>query len=266
MTDEPIDRLYQLPLSEFTAARNELIAQTAGQGAGAVKALGKPMVPAWAVNQLYWRERRPYDKLIRASERLRAGHAHALAGKKVDLAMLELEHHAAVKAAADAVRRLLARAGDPATPSTMKAVIDTLQALPGGGQPGRLTKPLAPLGFGALGALMKGAATPKSLAEVVVFAPPKPTVDERAEADRRAKDAAAKRLRELDPQAARVKKTLASVRAALERAERARAARDAQLQAASLEVTRRRADFDRVDREARAIDQERARLKEEQSP
>lgn len=180
--------------------------------------------------------------------------------------MLELEHHAAVKAAAEAVRGILARAGDPATPSTMKAVIDTLRALPGGGPPGRLTQALAPLGFGALGALMKGAATSRSLAEVVTFAPPRPRPDDVAEAARRAREAGTKRLKELDAQAARVRKALTSARAALDRSERAKRDLDATLQAAVVELTRRRAEFDRVDREARAIEQERTRLKQDLSP
>jgi hypothetical protein len=258
--DKEIDALYQLPLGEFTAARNAL-AKAAGQGAGRViRTLEKPSVPAWAVNQLYWRDRRAWDKLIRAAERLRAGHAQALSGRTADIATLELQHKAAVKAAADSVRGVLARAGDPATPATMKAVVDTLQALPGGGPPGRLAMALAPLGFGALGALMKGRTTPRRLAEVVTFAPPRPKPDELAEQARRAKETAKKRLKELDAQASRVKKTLASARAAFDRAERARADLEDKLQASSAETARRRADVERAEREARAIEQERARL------
>jgi len=258
--DTDLDELFQLPLSEFTAARNAL-AKTAGKDAGAIRALEKPSVPAWAVNQLYWGDRRAYDKLIQAAERLRAGHAQALSGKKVDLSTIELQHKAALKVSADLVRGILARAGDPATPATMKAVIDTLQALPGGGQAGRLTKPLAPLGFGALGALMKGRTTPRKLAEVVTFAPPKPRPSEVAEEARRAKAAAEKRLKELDAQSARLRKTLAAARTAFEKAERVRAGLEEDLQAASTELIARRGELERVEREARAIDQERARLK-----
>jgi hypothetical protein len=225
-----LDTLYQVPLAEFTAARNALAKTAAPSEAGAIRALAKPNVPAWAVNQLYWRERRTYDALVRASERLRAAHTRSLGGKKPDLAMLELQHGAAVKAAAEAIRVILARAGDPATPATMKAVVDTLQALPGGGAPGHLSRPLAPLGFGALGALMKGAATPKTLAEVVAFAPPKPakpTINEREAADRQARADAAKRLRELKTQSTRIARELSAARAALQRAEREQATLEA---------------------------------------
>jgi len=258
--DTDIDQLYQLPLGDFTAARNDL-AKAAGKDAGAIKTLEKPSVPAWAVNQLYWHDRRGYDKLIQAAERLRTAHAQSLSGKKVDLATAELQHKAALKTAADLVRRALSRAGDPATPATMKAVIDTLQALPGGGTPGRLTRPLAPLGFAALGALMKGRTTPRRLADVVTFAPPKPKPDEVAAEARRARDAAAKRLKELDGQAVRLRKAAAAARAAFERAEQTRAGLEDKLQTAAAEMVARRTDLDRIEREARAIDQERANLK-----
>ena len=256
-----LDRLYQLPLAEFTAARNEL-AKAAGADAAGVRALAKPSVPAWAVNQLYWRERRTYDALVRASERLRAAHTRAIGGKKIDLAALELQHQAAVKKAADAIRAILARSGDPATPATMAAVIDTLQALPGGGTPGHLSRPLAPLGFGALGALMKGAATAKTLAEVVTFAPPKPKADERAEAERQAKVDAARRLKQVDAELARVQKSLAVQRSVVQRAERAHAALDNQLQKAATALAAQRADAARLDRDRRTLEEERARLKD----
>ena len=256
-----LDRLYQLPLAEFTAARNEL-AKAAGADAAGIRALAKPSVPAWAVNQLYWRERRTYDALVRASERLRAAHTRAIGGKKIDLATLELQHQAAVKKAADAIRAILARSGDPATPATMAAVIDTLQALPGGGTPGHLSRPLAPLGFGALGALMKGAATAKTLAEVVTFAPPKPKADERAEAERQAKADAARRLKRVDAELARVQKALAAQRSVVQRAERAHAALDNQLQKAATALAAQRADAARLDRDRRTLEEERARLKD----
>ena len=54
--DEEIAGLYQLPLADFTAARNAL-AKQAGARASEVKALQKPPVAAWAINQLYWQRR-----------------------------------------------------------------------------------------------------------------------------------------------------------------------------------------------------------------
>jgi hypothetical protein len=258
-SDQDIEGLYQLPLAEFTPARNALAKES---GKAGIRHLEKPSVPAWAVNQLYWRERKAYDKLVRASERVRAGHAQRMKGRKIDLPLLEQQHGAAVKDASARVRDILARAGDAATPATMKAVIDTLQALPGG-EPGRLTRALAPIGFDAFGALLKGAVTAKSLAEVVEFAPRKPKPDEVAEAARRAGEASARRLRELDAQ---IKKIAAAVRAArtkLTQAERRRAVVQTQLEDASQDAARHRSEVARLERDARAASQERARLKSE---
>jgi hypothetical protein len=254
------DRLYQLPLAEFTAARNAL-AKEAGADKAAILALEKPSVPAWAVNQLYWRERRVYDRLVKASERVRAGHAQALKGKRVDLAALELEHDAAVKRAADRVRGILAKAGDPATPATMKAVIDTLRALPGG-EPGRLTKALAPMGFGALGAILKRGVAPKTLAEIVTFArpAPKPTPDEAAETARREREAARHRVKELDLEVRRLEKAIRAARAALDRVQRLRTRLQGQLENAAAEADRRRAQAAGLERDLRAATEERERL------
>ena len=56
--DSEMDTLYQLPLDEFTSARNAL-AKTAGSDAGRVRALVKPPIAAWAVNQCIGKTARP---------------------------------------------------------------------------------------------------------------------------------------------------------------------------------------------------------------
>ena len=257
-----IDALYQLPLGEFTGARNEL-AKKSGKAAE-IKALEKPSIPAWGVNQLYWRERRTYDKLVRASERVRAAHQQALkakAGKKLDLAAFEAQHMAAVKEASDKVAGILIKSGDPATAATMKAVLDTLQALPGPSAPGRLTKALAPIGFGAFGALMKTDMGSKALADVVTFAPPKPKADEAAAAVKRMAEINAKRITELDGIFAKAMKALDGARAKLARADKTKAAAEAALQDAQRAADAHRAEVARLEREARTADQERSALK-----
>jgi hypothetical protein len=73
-----IDTLYQGPLDGFTAARNELAAarRKAGdrEGADRVKALAKPTGTAWAVNQVWWRDRSVMERLLAAGEGQRAAH------------------------------------------------------------------------------------------------------------------------------------------------------------------------------------------------
>jgi hypothetical protein len=45
--ESDIDRLYQLPLKEFTTARNQLAKDLAGEAKRRVQPLSKPSVAAW---------------------------------------------------------------------------------------------------------------------------------------------------------------------------------------------------------------------------
>src|SRR5688500_5287730 len=86
---DDVDALFQLPQSEFTAARNALAARLKKAGhperADEVKALAKPPVSAWAVNQLYWRHREAFDRLITTGEQFRQAQAAQLSGQSADL-------------------------------------------------------------------------------------------------------------------------------------------------------------------------------------
>ena len=145
--DDQIDRLYQLPLDEFTAARNALAKETKRP---TIKDLEKPNVAAWAVNQLYWRHRADYDHLVKTAERLQGEHRKLLAGKSSDVRDAEKAHRDAIRVAMDRVRAVLQQGGHPATDQTMNAVQQTLESLLAADSPGRLTRPLKPLGFEAL--------------------------------------------------------------------------------------------------------------------
>jgi hypothetical protein len=239
--DDEIDRLYQLPAGEFVAARNAL-AKQAGPGAATVKSLEKPNAPAWAVNQLYWTRRKTFDRLMDASNKLRAAHSQLLSGKRADVAAAEAVHRDAVKAAVAEVRDILSQAGDPATNATMTAVTDTLQALPGPERPGRLVRPLKPRGFEALAGLVPGAAAAsKRLAEIVPIDRGRSAVAERVDSGKtapagaaKASDAVARRAQaEAKRQAEIRKQHMARLDAEI------RAARTAERQAeSSLEKTR----------------------------
>jgi hypothetical protein len=147
--DDRIDQLYQLPLDEFTASRNAL-AKDAGGRAAEVKKLEKPNLAAWTVNQLYWRERKTYDEVIKAAERMRAVYKQMLAGKSVDVRGAEEIHQEALKDAKQAARRILEQGGHASPDTVMMPVAETLDALPGEEPPGRLTKPLRRMGFNVL--------------------------------------------------------------------------------------------------------------------
>lgn len=147
-----IDRLYQMPLDEFTAARNAL-AKGAGKNAAAIRALTKPPVAAWAVNQLYWRERRAWDALVAAAENQRRTNKAMLAGRSGDVRAAGKVHDEAVQDALKTTLEILSRDGHPITDATKQSIVNTLRALPADEPPGRLTRVLQPGGFEMLAGL-----------------------------------------------------------------------------------------------------------------
>lgn len=174
LTDPEIDRLYQLAPGEFTASRNVLLKRAESPADQArLRSLRKPTVPAWAVNQLYWQRRKVFDRLMEAARRLRIEHGRQLSGRTPNMAEAEGAYQQALKAAAEEIRVLLRSAGESDTPSTMHAVADTLRALPGRDDHGRLTKPLTPPGFEALAGLVpRGGAAIARLVEARPAASP----------------------------------------------------------------------------------------------
>jgi hypothetical protein len=144
--DAEIDRLYQLAPDDFTAARNAL-AKQAGPDAPDVRKLAKPPLPAWAVNQLFWRSRPVYDALVGASNELRQHHKAILNGRRADLRAAGKAHETALDAALKAALAILVEQGHPATDATRHAILTTLRALPADEPLGRLTRILQPGGF-----------------------------------------------------------------------------------------------------------------------
>lgn len=191
-----IDRLYQLPLDEFTSARNAL-AKKAGAEASRIRALAKPPVAAWAINQLYWRNVDVWNALIEAAENARRAHKAVLSGRAGDVRAATKVHDDAVEEALRATVALLADAGHPPSDATKHAIATTLRALPGDEPPGRLTRMLQPGGFEMLSglSLSRGAAVkrpkpaPTHPLRAAETRPSAPTVD--AKALTRAREAAA---------------------------------------------------------------------------
>ena len=79
-----IDRLYAGPLDEFVTERDKLARSLNRSGereAGArIKALRKPTVGAWALNQAVRRRRTETEALLATGERMREAHEDLLAG------------------------------------------------------------------------------------------------------------------------------------------------------------------------------------------
>jgi hypothetical protein len=151
--DAEIDRLYQLRLDEFTAARNAL-AKEAGTDSAAIKRLQKPPLAAWAINQVYWKRRPTFDALKKTASALQSTHTAVLSGKRGDLRSAGQAHEEALEAVLKAATDILRDAGQPATEATRQAIATTLRALPTApDSPGRLTRTLQPGGFELLAGL-----------------------------------------------------------------------------------------------------------------
>lgn len=181
--DEELRRLYRLPLGEFTAVRNGLAKQLQKQGDGdaadQVKALAKPSVSAWAVNQLFAREPDRMRSLAAAGERARralqhtltAGDAEALRGALQEERELrdELRNRAA-EILAEEVR-------SPGQPILDRITVnlDALALSPGAAEEaarGWLSQDLEPPGFEVLAGLQFGAPRPDRRGLRLVPTPP----------------------------------------------------------------------------------------------
>jgi hypothetical protein len=198
--DTEIAALYNLPLADFTAARN-VLAKGAGARAAEVRALQKPPVAAWAINQLFWEHRDIYDRLIGSAADLRAAHAAVLAGKRGDVRSAGKSHEEALEEALARTLGLLRDAGQPVTDATRQAIATTLRALPGPEAAGQLTKTLQPGGFELLAGLpvsgksTRAVVTPRPASPTQAAQAPRPRAD--AGAIRRAKEAAAQAERDV---------------------------------------------------------------------
>jgi hypothetical protein len=250
-----IDTLFQLPPDQFTAARNTL-AKGTGSQAGAIKALTRPPIAAWAVNQLYWKDPERYEALADASNDMRRTHRAVIEGRKGDLRVAGREHEAALEAALKSTLALLKGAGQPATDATRHAILNTLRALPSEEPAGRLTMALTPGGFEMLAGLTP---TPSAPAARTV---PRATPAQKTGAANGKKGRPADARADREGVKARARQAAAerAVRDADQRArqaefEAARAARDATRTERRLEETRRELEaaqeaFDEAGREA----------------
>jgi hypothetical protein len=200
---EIVEKLYGLPLEEFTRARDEAAKQLRGEGrreeAEQVKALRKPTAAAAAVNRLVREHRGEVEGFLQAAKALR----DAQFGGKGDL-------DAATRDERDALERLVAAGGEAVRQSLLAAAVD--EAAAGELLEGRLERELEPRGFGAL------------LAGVTPRPAPKPARPKVAKPD----DSAARaRLREAkaalaaaESEARRAQREVEIARAAVETAER----------------------------------------------
>jgi hypothetical protein len=133
--EKEIDALYGLPLESFTKARNELAGELRSRGerkaAAEVRALSKPTVAAWAVNQVMRTQRKDAHALLEAGERLRKAHEDvaAGAGSANDLRGAVEAERAAVDRLSRAARGLINASGRDMSENVIERVTETLHAL-----------------------------------------------------------------------------------------------------------------------------------------
>ena len=152
---EELDRLYELPPAEFTAARDEAAKRLRAEGrrelADEVKRLRKPTLPVWLANRLAHERELDVKRLLKAGEALGVSQA---AGSAEDFAAARREEQHALERLAAAARDLAGREG--ASAPAIDRAVQTLRAaaLTAEGREllerGRLTEELEPPGFDAL--------------------------------------------------------------------------------------------------------------------
>ena len=133
--DREIDRLFEVPLDEFTSKRNELARRLKQAGdkeaAEQVQELSKPSVPAWTINQLARQEKTAVKALLEAGAKLRKAQQEALrgGGKSGDvLRAAQTEEREAVRDLSRRAATILENAGRPASRAMLDRISASLRA------------------------------------------------------------------------------------------------------------------------------------------
>ena len=181
--DDPIDALFKLPLTEFIGTRKNLAAQLKKDGnadeAERVKALAKPPVSAWTVNQLYWTHREEFDELLATGQRFRKAQASA---KMANMREALDGRREALSQLSDLATEILRDAGHNPSLDMLRRITTTLEALSSFASvsdsptPGRLTRDIDPPGFDSFGSFVPSAGTAKRAPDPPQVSPQKKSV------------------------------------------------------------------------------------------
>jgi hypothetical protein len=151
-SDDPrVDALFELPPEEFVAARDRLAKQLDDRDAAKeVKALRRPTVPAWAVNQTVRRHQDVLRELLDAGREVRSAQRRAVTGLAAPaFATATADRRRLVKRLTELAATTLESAGR-ATESHLAAVSNTFEAAAADEsaaalvEAGRLSKELTP--------------------------------------------------------------------------------------------------------------------------
>lgn len=195
--DSRIDDLYKLAPDEFVAARTALAKSLTGEEARRVKALPKPTIVPWSVNQVFWHARDVYDRLLKAGEKLRDAQLTALKGRATDVRGATTVHRQAIADAVKAASRFATGAGAHPDAELLARMFEALSLQKTLAEPhGRFTKPLQPQGFEALAGVAIAAIPPatrppaRETAEAPASRPASPSAADAREIRRREHEAA----------------------------------------------------------------------------
>jgi len=160
--DAALAALYQLPLEQFVATRDQLARRLRAAGdratARQVAALRRPSVSAWATNQLAHAAPNAIAELLDVGAALRQAQQDALVGQPDAARQLRTATahlRAAITRLSTRAETLLVRSGHAASDATLARLAATLQAAATGDEAtrtalaqGRLPGDLDPAGFG----------------------------------------------------------------------------------------------------------------------
>ena len=241
--EDDVDALFRLPLSEFIGARKTLAARLKKEGraddADDVKALAKPSISAWTVNQLYWQHRESFDRLLATGQRFRQAQK---GGKVADMREALDARRDVLSDLSDLATKLLQGAGHNPTLEMMRRIATTLEAmsayasLPDGLSAGRLTEDIDPPGFDSLassvavgGATKRNAESARvSLPKKTVSAPVKPRQKSKPSGEARLKEARQAELAAAKVSLQEAKRSLVTARASVQSLESAQKKADAE--------------------------------------
>jgi hypothetical protein len=236
------DALYGLPLEEFVPQRDALAKRLRNdgdrEGAARVKALRKPTVAAWAVNQVVRTQGAALRELDAAGLALREAQAELLSGKGsgADLRAAGERERAAVAELVKAARGLLTHSGGSLSESVMRDVGETLHAATFDDDTraavlaGRLDRERTAVGLGGeLGVMAAAASAPAAGSRARRAKVEESPAQARRERDR----AAAARKEEIRATGAAAKEAVGAAR----RAEKDHARAEARLEAAEEGLT-----------------------------
>lgn len=133
--DSEIDGLFDLPLAEFTARRNALAARFKSEGraeeAATVKAMPKPSLAAWALNQVARRDPNALGALLDVSEGLRKAQEVVMGGgDPAELRAATRKRLSAVATVTERSGAVLREAGSSASSSQIDKMRSFLMTAP----------------------------------------------------------------------------------------------------------------------------------------